>query len=209
MSYPKLPNLSEIVAGSDTSERNALASALSTLFEHSPILSNKLVPELHPKLHLPSARPSPLTYNSLIDFARDTILSWPVEDQASFVGAHPRIGEIGGLSMLSSQEQAARATAPEVLERLKVLNEAYERKFEGLRYITFVNGRSRKEVMEEMQEFLGVGDKEIDIDTIKKVGKGEKEYITECARAVEDVAKISKSRLSALGVDGEVAFLGA
>lgn len=210
MSHPKLPSLSQIVGNSDVfDERNALTSALSTLFEPSPILLAKLVPELHPKLHQPSERPTPLTYNSLIDFARDTISLWSIEDQASFVGAHPRIGEVSNLSALSASEQAARATPPEVLERLKVLNEAYERKFEGLRYITFVNGRSRKEVMQEMQEVLGVGNKTFGLEDIGKVKQGDEEYLTECRRAVEDVAKIAKSRLSALGVDGDVAFLEA
>lgn len=211
MSHSKLPSLSQIVASSDATEHtsSALASALSILFEPSPILFTKLVPQLHPKLHHPAERPKPLTYNSLIDLARDAISSWSIEDQAAFVGAHPRIGEVSNLSALSASEQTARATPPAVLERLKVLNEAYERRFEGLKYITFVNGRSRKAVMEEMQEFLKVGDRVFKLEEMEKVEQGSEEYVKECGRAVEDVAKIAKARLSVLGVDGDVTFFEA
>lgn len=63
--------------------------------------------------------------------------------------------------------------------------------------------------MEEMQGVLDVGEEDFGLDKVPKVGQGEKEYLNECRRAVEDVAKIAKSRLGALGVDGDVAFLEA
>ncbi|TFY58200.1 hypothetical protein EVG20_g8244, partial [Dentipellis fragilis] len=144
---PALPTLQEIANSDDLTSTGPLAGTLSTLFEPSPVLFSHLVPQLHGTLD----RTSPLTYQTLISDAVRTISTWDQDLQASFIGAHPRIGEINGLSALSAAEQAARATPPEVLERLGVLNAAYEARYEGLRYITFVNGRSRKEIMGEME----------------------------------------------------------
>lgn len=61
------------------------------------------------------------------------IHAWPTADKASFIHGHPRIGEQSNLSALSAAEQSKYATPPEVLERLRVLNQEYERRFEGLR----------------------------------------------------------------------------
>jgi len=105
---------------------------------------------------------------------------------------------------LSASEQAAHATPPEILARLSELNEEYERRYPGLRYITFVNGRSRKMIMEEMEEKLGiVGDGWEKGDSKKVHPLGSEEWVSEVRRALEDIGKIAKSRLVALKVDGD------
>ncbi|KAH7335233.1 Oxo-4-hydroxy-4-carboxy-5-ureidoimidazoline decarboxylase, partial [Rhizoctonia solani] len=108
--------------------------------------------------------------------------------QAQFIAGHPRIGEVSNLSALSAAEQAKHATPPEVLERLKGLNEAYEKRYPGLVYITFVNGRTRAEIVPEMEEAIA-GD---------PVEVGGEEWTKELRRALMDVGKIAKSRLSKL-----------
>jgi len=41
---------------------------------------------------------------------------------------------------------------------LKALNEEYERTFPGLRYVVFVNGRSRSVIFEDMRRRIARGD---------------------------------------------------
>ncbi len=180
-----------------------MARAFAALFEPSPALFEFLVPSVitiitDPKGHIPQR-----TFNTLIDIGIKELDDWPHSRQASFLGGHPRIGEIKGLSALSASEQAAHATPPEILARLLELNEEYERRYPSLRYITFVNGRSRKMIMEEMEEKLGIGDVWEKGDSKEVHGLGSEEWVSEVRRALEDIGKIAKSRLVALKVDGD------
>jgi len=143
------------------------------------------------------------TINALIDIGIRELDDWPHSRQANFIGGHPRIGEVKGLSALSASEQAAHATPPEVLARLLELNEEYERRYPGLRYITFVNGRSRKTIMEEMEEKLGIGDGWEEGDSKEVHPVGGVEWVSEVRRALGDIGLIAKSRLVALKVDGD------
>ncbi len=203
---PILPPVSEIYASRDTSRDGPLALAFATLFEPSPALFEFLVPSVVATIaaaNLESQIPH-RSYNALIDTAIRELEGWLHGQKASFLGGHPRIGEIKGLSALSASEQAAHATPPEVLERLVVLNEEYERRYPGLRYITFVNGRSRKMIMLEMEEKLGIIDDSWvkgDSKEVYEVGSGG--WATEARRALQDVGHIAKSRLAALKVDGD------
>ncbi|KAL1696571.1 Oxo-4-hydroxy-4-carboxy-5-ureidoimidazoline decarboxylase [Schizophyllum commune] len=184
-------------------EREApLATALSLLLEPSPILLNRLVPELAQsestnELH---------SYATLIDLALDAVAHWPPADQAQFIAGHPRVGETSGLSQLSAKEQAARATPPEVLARLAHLNACYERRYPGLIYIIFVNGRSRAEIAREMEDKLGLEHSlaadQPPLSRLEPVEVEGEEWLREVTRAVGDVGKIAKSRLRALGVEG-------
>ena len=111
--------------------------------------------------------------------------------------------EVSGLSRLSAQEQAARATPPQVLARLAHLNACYEHRYPGLRYITFVNGRTRAAVKDEMEDALGLerslSPDEPPVETVGSIEVGSEEWTTELERAVEDLGKIAESRLKALG----------
>jgi 2-oxo-4-hydroxy-4-carboxy--5-ureidoimidazoline (OHCU) decarboxylase len=202
-SPPDFPSVSEIYASRDISQDGPLARAYATLFEPSPALFEFLVPSVIATISNPDSHIPQPTLNALIDIGIRELNDWPHGRQASFLGGHPRIGEVKGLSALSASEQAAHATPPEVLARLLELNEEYERRYPGLRYITFVNGRSRKMIMVEMEDKLGVGGAWDKGDSRDVHQFGSQEWISEVRRALEDIGKIAKSRLVALKVDGD------
>jgi 2-oxo-4-hydroxy-4-carboxy--5-ureidoimidazoline (OHCU) decarboxylase len=195
--------VSEVYASRDVSPYGPLARAFATLFEPSPALFEFLVPSVTATMADPESHIPQRTFNALIDIGIRELNNWPHRQQASFLGGHPRIGEIKGLSALSASEQAAHATPPEVLARLLELNEEYERRYPGLRYITFVNGRSRKTIMVEMEEKLGIGDAWEKGESKEVHQVGSEEWVLEVRRALEDIGKIAKSRLVALKVDGD------
>lgn len=111
---------------------SSLLSPLSTLLEPSSSLSHQLVPQLHSHLQTllqtsPAALPK--SYSALLDICAGLVGSWDMEDQASFVNCHPRIGEMNNLSLASSLEQGSSSrggsvtppgTPGEVLKRLTV-----------------------------------------------------------------------------------------
>ncbi|KAI9451841.1 Oxo-4-hydroxy-4-carboxy-5-ureidoimidazoline decarboxylase [Russula earlei] len=202
-SQPILPLVSEIYASRDVSQHGPLARTFATLFEPSSALFECLVPSVTAIIANPKCSTLHPTYNALIDIAIRELEGWPYGQQASFLGGHPRIGEVKGLSALSASEQAAHATPPEVLARLSELNEEYERRYPGLRYITFVNGRSRKMIMVEMEEKLGLGEDWRKGDSEEVHGLGSEEWALEVRRALKDIGDIAKSRLVALKVDGD------
>lgn len=190
------PDLSPKHAPNTLSDPTTLAQTLLTLFETSPLIPSKLVPQL---LHS-TAYFNTNTYTELIDNSVRLISSWPDNFKAQFVCAHPRIGEVSNLYALSAGEQASKRTSPEVLKRLWYLNAAYEHVYPGLRYITFVNGRSRAEIAREMEAKLGIGSDERDLSTFPVVSQEDQRWKDEVQRAVEDVGKIAKNRLKTLGV---------
>lgn len=199
-----LPTLDNIRDGV-SSPTSPLALTLDTLFEHSPILVNTLEPSLNIII---KSNPPLKTYGSLIDLALEEIGKWDIEAQAEFISGHPRIGENKGLSTLSATEQGAQGiqpTPPEVLARLKQLNALYEEKYPGLRYITFVNGRTRAEIAEEMEVKLGISQSSTDLDSAgertQSVEFDSEEWRYELHRAIHDIGRIAKSRLRALGAN--------
>lgn len=198
-----LPLLSEIQT-SPSSLQSPLSTALDILFEHSPILTTKLVPQLHAIFQ---SAPRLESYTELIHIALSEIEHWDLDSQAQFIAGHPRIGESKNLSKLSASEQGANsnATPADVLARLAHLNALYEAKYPGLRYITFVNGRTRAEIVEEMEGMLGIepslSTDEPDVGTIIPVEVGNNEWKNELGRAVVEVGMIAKSRLRTLRVE--------
>ena len=196
-----IPPLAEIQQDSS----NALAVALEILFEHSPVLISTLQPQLRDILKSSSL---PLeSYTQLINYAIAQIMSWDLSAQSQFISGHPRIGENKNLSMLSAKEQGSGGvipTSPEVLARLGHLNACYEIRYPGLRYITFVNGRTRLAIAEEMEDMLclphSLSPEDPPFDTIHPVDVSSEEWKKELNRAVVDIGLIAKSRLGALGV---------
>lgn len=105
-------------------------------------------------------------------------------------------GGIATISELSTKEQAQlqqpagkEAEEAELLV-IRVLNEEYENKFNGLRFVTFVNGRGREEVLGEMRERLMV------------TGKGDRvvHEEEEMRVAIGAVCDIAEDRVRTLGV---------
>ncbi len=76
--------------------------------------------------------------------------------------AHPAIGQRAGLSARSAAEQGDDAD-PAVLSELAYLNQVYEEKF-GFRFVVFVAGRSKLEILEVLQERIG-NTREAELDT--------------------------------------------
>lgn len=177
-----------------------LAAALTILFEPSPILLRVLEPQL-------TSQPQS-SYAHLVDLVLDAIDKWDLPSQLELISGHPRIGESRNLSALSAQEQGATATVdstpPEVLGRLRHLNACYEAQYPGLRYITFVNGRSRAAIAREMEDVLGIEPSllpetpPVDEFRLKAYNQSDERWLSELKRAVEDVGKIAKSRLRTL-----------
>lgn len=183
----------------------ALKDVLVALFEHSDVLAQHLLPEL-----LATKRDNPLVYHfsdieSVLDRSMEIIRSWDQELRARFIGGHPRIGETKNLSVLSSKEQSggtSQPTPPEVLARLAHLNACYEHLYPGLRYITFVNGRSRAVIAEEIEDKLGIAHSlspdEPSVESFVPIDQHSYIWREELGRAVEDVGRIAKSRLAKL-----------
>ncbi|KAG6897204.1 hypothetical protein C0992_003501 [Termitomyces sp. T32_za158] len=203
MSDSELPAFSTVfhnVSGPNS----PLAQALSVLFEHSSVIISTLEPQLTKLL---SEANSLSSYFELIDKALELICCWDISLQSHFISGHPRIGETKNLSNLSAKEQGGRPgvnpTPPEVLARLSHLNECYEARYPGLRYITFVNGRSRQAIAEEIEDKLGfahtLSPDTPSVGDIKGIDTESKEWIAELQRAIGDIGLIAKSRLVALG----------
>lgn len=203
------PSLDEINKSINSdSPLDVLKKVVSTLFEHSPVLDEHLVPKLASSGEFTS-------HIDLIDRSAAIIRSWPSALRSSFISGHPRIGEQNPerLSALSALEQARYYTPPWVIERLGWLNGVYEGRYEGLRYITFVNGRTRREVMEEMENALGVekaggpewkdgveGSSTSLEEVGLKVKVGGEEWSKELDRAVGEVILIARDRARGLGL---------
>jgi 2-oxo-4-hydroxy-4-carboxy--5-ureidoimidazoline (OHCU) decarboxylase len=70
-------------------------------------------------------------------------------EQLEALNAHPAIGARAGLSARSAAEQGAGAD-PVTLTELAYLNQVYEEKF-GFRFVVFVNGRPKAEILEVLR----------------------------------------------------------
>jgi 2-oxo-4-hydroxy-4-carboxy-5-ureidoimidazoline decarboxylase len=75
------------------------------------------------------------------------------EDRIEALNAHPPIGQRRGLSTRSAAEQGTDAD-PAVLADLAYLNQVYEEKF-GFRFVVFVAGRSKAEILEVLRQRIG------------------------------------------------------
>lgn len=104
------------------------------------------------------------------------------------------------ISELSTKEQAQLQSSSSVVgveeerELLGVLNEEYEKRSGGLRFVTFVNGRGKGEIVAEMRRRMMMM-------TMMSGGEdGEKEE--EMRVAVGAVCDIAEDRVRKLGVFG-------
>lgn len=188
---------------------SVLKSTLVLLFEESEEIRLTLVPQLLVSLGSTFSLTRTSQVHEIIDESTRLIHSWSPDLQARFIAGHPRIGESGNLSALSSEEQsggttAAAPTPPEVLQRLQHLNACYERIYPGLRYITFVNGRSRAVIAEEMEDKLSVAlsPDQPPVESLVPVQAHSPAWLAELHRAVEDVGRIAKSRLEKVDREG-------
>jgi 2-oxo-4-hydroxy-4-carboxy--5-ureidoimidazoline (OHCU) decarboxylase len=116
---------------------------LRTIFERSPILTSELV-----RLVRPDDTPE-----MVIRRAREIVSAFAEPELVATLEAHPRIGDdVRALSELSLREQGSDRDAP-TIAHLARLNEEYERRF-GFRFVVFVNGRSKAEILPVLRERL-------------------------------------------------------
>ena len=88
-----------------------------------------------------------------LERADEVLATLPEEEKLEALNAHPAIGQRKGLSARSAAEQGEDAE-PTVLSELAYLNQVYEEKF-GFRFVVFVAGRSKAEILQVLQERLG------------------------------------------------------
>ena len=81
--------------------------------------------------------------------ADDVIAQLDDREKVAALNAHPAIGARAGLSARSAAEQGADAD-PVILTELAYLNQVYEEKF-GFRFVVFVNGRPKAEILEVLR----------------------------------------------------------
>lgn len=84
--------------------------------------------------------------------AREVARGLSDEEKREVLDAHPPIGARTGLSARSRAEQGSDDD-PEVLAELAALNRRYEERF-GFRFVVFVNGRPRREIVPILRERL-------------------------------------------------------
>ena len=77
--------------------------------------------------------------------ANEVIEQLTEPEKLEALNAHPAIGQRSGLSARSAAEQGSDDD-PDLLAELERLNRAYEERF-GFRFVVFVNGRSRREIV--------------------------------------------------------------
>jgi 2-oxo-4-hydroxy-4-carboxy--5-ureidoimidazoline (OHCU) decarboxylase len=87
-----------------------------------------------------------------LDKADDVLGRLTEDEKLEALNAHPPIGG-RRLSQRSAAEQGTDAD-PAVLTELAYLNQVYEEKF-GFRFVVFVAGRPKREVLEVLRERIG------------------------------------------------------
>lgn len=123
---------------------DAFADALGVLFEGAPRFLRRLA----------AARPFD-TDEAVFAAAREEAATAPEDELVELLDAHPRIGaDPAGMSPISRGEQDDGAAGNEALaQELSDLNDAYEGRF-GFRYVVFVAGRPRSEIVPLMEVAL-------------------------------------------------------
>jgi 2-oxo-4-hydroxy-4-carboxy--5-ureidoimidazoline (OHCU) decarboxylase len=87
-----------------------------------------------------------------LERAEEVIAGLDEEAKLEALDAHPPIGA-RNLSAHSAEEQGTEAD-PAVLSELAYLNQVYQEKF-GFRFIVFVAGRRKREILEVLRERIG------------------------------------------------------
>ena len=86
-----------------------------------------------------------------LSHAREVGNELPDDEKKEVLDAHPAIG--ARATSARSQREQGSDDDPDVLAELAELNRAYEDKF-GFRFVVFVNGRPRREIVPVLRERL-------------------------------------------------------
>lgn len=142
--------------------------ALDILFEPCDVLRTFLIAALL------SHNEKYDSYEQFIEAARKLLLDFlsraeleassgkPLDPRISkIIAAHPRLGAPKPSQpgeKLSEHSAAEQKSLADAAEQLGYWNEKYEETFPGLRYVVFVNGRSRDAIMKNMKARIERGD---------------------------------------------------
>jgi hypothetical protein len=97
-----------------TTPRSRIKEIVDTLFGHSDVLDQHLIPALEAIL---SSRSDPVgSYDGFIDICASEVGSWDYEKKGSFLYGHPEIGA-PKVSGLSAKEQGTAQVDPRTLQR--------------------------------------------------------------------------------------------
>jgi 2-oxo-4-hydroxy-4-carboxy--5-ureidoimidazoline (OHCU) decarboxylase len=84
--------------------------------------------------------------------ARKVLADAPEDEQIEALGTHPRIGQRVNISERAALEQGSDED-PVLLAALVKLNKTYEQKY-GFRFVVFVDGRPRAEILSVLRQRL-------------------------------------------------------
>lgn len=84
--------------------------------------------------------------------ARKVLADAPEDEQIEALATHPRIGQRVNVSDQAAREQGSDED-PALLAALVKLNKSYEQKF-GFRFVVFVDGRPRGEILSVLRQRL-------------------------------------------------------
>ncbi|KAL7953709.1 Oxo-4-hydroxy-4-carboxy-5-ureidoimidazoline decarboxylase [Trichoderma compactum] len=177
MPLERLPPIAFLHSYSDLAQ----TEVLDLLFEPSPAIHATLLPVIRTAVYS--------SYPDLIDVCQIRLLSLAAKSAEtephpvllSVLGSHPRLGE---KNIESAQSVAEQANLQGESEELAALNKEYEEAFPGLRYVVFVNGRGRPEIMQDMRARIE-----------------QSNYSQEVDAALQAMCDIAKSRASKLPED--------
>jgi 2-oxo-4-hydroxy-4-carboxy--5-ureidoimidazoline (OHCU) decarboxylase len=99
---------------------------------------------------------------SPLEHADEVIADLDEAEKIEALNAHPAIGE-RRLSPRSAGEQGVAPADPAILAELAYQNRVYEEKF-GFRFVVFVAGRPKREILEVLSERIG-NTREEELDT--------------------------------------------
>ncbi|KAK7427240.1 hypothetical protein QQZ08_006176 [Neonectria magnoliae] len=140
------------------------AQTLDLLFEPSPAIRELLIPVIRTAEYSSYAELVDACHIRLLSLAAAGVNGTTMNPDAALLailGSHPRLGAKKVDSAQSAAEQANLHGQGEELARL---NREYEAKFPGLRYVVFVNGRGRPEIMQDMKARIARGDYSKEVD---------------------------------------------
>ncbi len=121
---------------------DAITGRLAAIFERAPGLAAAL------------RRAAQDTPRAIIAKARGALDAMTEEQRIAVLDAHPRIGADAASLSLHSRREQGDAADEATLAELEELNDAYEEKF-GFRFVVFVAGRTKKEIVPVLRGRLG------------------------------------------------------
>jgi 2-oxo-4-hydroxy-4-carboxy--5-ureidoimidazoline (OHCU) decarboxylase len=160
------PSIAELDAAGD----QWASDVLGPLFEDAPRFLARLAAE----------RPFG-SWRELFARADEVAIAMPEAEQVELLDAHPRIGAPPGtVSAWSYREQGYDLEQQQAIEALERLNPEYEARF-GFRYVIFVAGRPRSEIVPLLERALGA------------------DRADELHRGLRDVVAIARDRAAKMG----------